>query len=178
MNPRWSARIARSLACQEADIISFFAAYGVWSDQDPPSALYSAYHAFVKQIIFIHTTGVPLKTLARFLRHEATLISLLNEDASTNTRLLVEGWKQKGAAQQRLLLSRYDIGAQVESKSLQPRLDFTEQSEAELFTGQEMGEDALRALATCARDRQYIMGHLRKKAPLLVNVGNWIGKYG
>lgn len=172
---KWITHVATELSCQQSILNRFITLYGAWDRSEPAPESLPLWVAFFRQLLYLHLSGIPLSRLAKYLQHEADLIALLNDQATS--QILVAGWAQKGRDRQRLFLSRYDVGADVDTGSLQPRLDFSASQTSELFSGPEMGADALRALQLCKRDHAALLSHLRSQAPILCKLGQWIRKY-
>jgi hypothetical protein len=66
----------------------------------------------------------------------------------------------------RLLLTNYDMGVEVPARTLQLGLNFADQL-PELFTGREMGEDALRVLNDYLKLHARIRSDVEAELPLV-----------
>ncbi len=73
----------------------------------------------------------------------------------------------------RLLLSGYDLGHPVNAAGLQTGLDFAKR-EDELFSHQEMGADALRALKLYAEIHTTVFERMRSEAAVLSASLKWV----
>jgi len=74
----------------------------------------------------------------------------------------------------RLLLTNYDLGVDLRAKSLQLGLSFAEKL-PELFTGKEMGEDALRVLNDYLKLYARIRSDVQARLPLVRAAARWAG---
>ncbi len=109
-------------------------------------AAYSkAYLAFLQTVVFLRTLGIPEETLLRLWQLEKKLLQLLHADSNGSSTWFLDACGSITHRDRRLLLSNYDLGVTVPSKTLQLGLNFAEKL-PELFGGAEMGEDALRVL--------------------------------
>ena len=165
--------VSNALAVDAGAVGEFFKYYdwGIFScsEEELPR-----YVGFLEQILFLKTSGISLPRLARQLEREKKLIDLIEGPQASS--VLTEGWGQKGKDNHRLLLSRYDLGADLETESIQGRLDFT-MKEVELFDGRAMGEDALKLLKKCVQDRILVIEFLRKTGPMLERTAKWAKRY-
>jgi len=106
-----------------------------------------AYLAFLETVVALRTLNIPEKTLVRLWRIERKLMRLLNVDSASSPTWFLDSCGPTRNHKRRLLLSNFDTGAALPSGAIQLGLAFTE-PEKELFTRQEMGEDALEVLKT------------------------------
>ena len=72
-------------------------------------------------------------------------MSLLNVDTSSSPTWMIDCHAAAGNECRRFLLSRFDIGTDLQGACVQPGLDFSP-APAELFGGRNIGEHALRLL--------------------------------
>ena len=104
-----------------------------------------AYFAFLQTVVFLRTFGISEETLLRLWQIEKKLLQLLHADSTGSATWFLDACGSITHRDRRLLLTNYDLGVTVPSKTLQLGLNFAEKL-PELFGGAEMGEDALRVL--------------------------------
>lgn len=104
-----------------------------------------AYLAFLKAVVHLRTLSITEDTLRDLLRIEKKLLVLLHADSSGSPTWFLDSCGATTRPKRRLLLTNYELGAEVHGKGLQLGLNFANTA-PELFLGQEMGEDALRVL--------------------------------
>ena len=80
--------------------------------------------------------------------------------------------RHDNAPRRRLLLTNYDLGVEVPTKTLQLGLNFAEQL-PELFTGREMGEDALRVLDDYLKFYARIPFDIKAELPMVRAAARW-----
>ncbi len=134
---------------------------------------YSAYARFIQTIIALRTFSVPLTEIADLFTKEQIVLRLLKVDAlgATPTWYL-DQCADKGHKDRRLLLTGYDVGFPIDSKVIQPNLDFGVRKK-ELFSGKEMGEDVRRALDSYLRLLAKIMARVEQERPVLNQALQW-----
>ena len=125
-----------------------------------------AYLEFVTKLIHLRALSVPEETLRNLWHIEKKLLLLLHADNTGSQTWFLDACGATSHPEQRLLLSNYDIGVEVPSKSLQLGLNFTKQL-PELFTGRQMGEDGLRVLHDYLQLYTRIRSDIRAELPLM-----------
>ncbi len=105
-----------------------------------------AYLAFLQTVVHLRTLSIPEETLRDLWHVEKKLLVLLHADSTGSPTWFLDSCGATTSPKRRLLLTNYELGAEVHGKSLQLGLNFADTT-PELFAGQEMGEDALRVLA-------------------------------
>ena len=109
-------------------------------------AIYSdAYLLFLQTVISLRTLNISEDTILELWRIERKLLLLLHADATGSPTWLIDSCGSRRNRKRRLLLTTVDIGVYLAPGTLQLGLQFSD-STKELFTGKEMGEDALTLL--------------------------------
>lgn len=104
-------------------------------------------------------------------------MNLLNADTSTSPTWMIDGHAAVWNDSRRLFLSRIDIGTDLQSACIQPGVDFSP-SPAELFSGRDMGEDALRVLGIYLSELKLVLAAVASQAALLGDAARWAGRMG
>ncbi|MES2469428.1 MAG: hypothetical protein V4675_19135 [Verrucomicrobiota bacterium] len=130
------------------------------------------YQAFLQTLIYLPAMNVPEDSLLELWGMEKKLWQLLHADSAGSPTWFLDACGQTTHPRRRLLLSNYDMGVELESRSLQLGLNFAA-SPAELFPGTEMGEDALRLLGKVQALTGRIHGEVRQEAPLVKAALKW-----
>lgn len=134
---------------------------------------YSAgYAILVSKLIWLQIASVPKKEIQTQLSRERKLLELLKVDSHAPSSTWFEDQCKEAWGSGHLLLSGYSLG---HSSGVQTGLDFSER-ESELFGSQEMGDDALRALALCMESQEKILARLRQETPVLSSALKWFRK--
>ena len=105
-----------------------------------------AYLAFLRTVVHLRILSISEKSLLELWQFEKKLLQLLHVDSTGSPTWFLDSCGQTGCPRQRLLLSNYDLGAELPTGGLQLGLNFTE-ALPELFAGKDMGEDTLRVLS-------------------------------
>jgi len=129
----------------------------------------SGYATLVKKLVFLDACSVPAKECLALLTAEKRLLELLKADSLNPVPDWFENLCTMKSGPNRLLLSGYDLERKT---GVQPGLDFAER-EKELFGHNEMGADALRALALCHKAADTIRARLGQELPLLSAALKW-----
>ena len=109
-------------------------------------ACYSeAYLAFLQTVVHLRTLSSTEETLRDLWHIEKKLLVLLHADSTRSPTWFLDSCGVTTSPKRRLLLTNYELGADVHGKGVQLGLNFADTA-PELFDGQEMGEDALRVL--------------------------------
>ena len=133
----------------------------------------SAYARFIQTIIALRTFSVPLGEIADLFTKEQIVLRILKVDAlGASSTWYLDQCDNKGHKERRLLLTGYDVGFPIDSKVIQPNLDFGIRKK-ELFSGKEMGEDVQRALDSYLRLLAKIMARVDQERPVLNQALQW-----
>ena len=125
------------------------------------------YLAFFQTVVHLRTLSIPEETLRDLWHLEKKLLVLLHADSTGSPTWFLDSCGATTSPKRRLLLTNYELGAEVQGKAVQLGLNFADTA-PELFAGPEMGEDALRVLndyrklhACISSDIQAELPHLR-----------------
>lgn len=133
----------------------------------------STYAQFIQTIITLRTFSVPLGEIADLFTKEQIVLRLLKVDAlGASSTWYLDQCGNNGHKERRLLLTDYDVGFPIDSKVIQPNLDFGMRKQ-ELFTGKEMGEDVRRALDSYLHLLAKIMARVEQEQPVLNQALQW-----
>ncbi len=136
-------------------------------------AFSDGYAILLRKLIALSLAAIPQKEIALMLSREQTLLRLLKVDTLNPIATWYEDMCVNRTGATRLLLSGYDLGRGIEGSGIQPSLDFASR-EKELFTGPEMGDDALRALHLCADTQRHIIRRLSVEQAVVASSLKWI----
>ncbi len=104
-----------------------------------------AYLAFLQTVVHLRTLSITEETLRDLWHIDKKLLVLLHADSTGSPTWFLDSCGATTSPKRRLLLTNYELDAEIQGKGLQLGLNFAETT-PELFAGQEMGEDALRVL--------------------------------
>lgn len=104
-----------------------------------------SYLLFLRTLIALRTLNVPEETTLTLWRIERKLLQLLHADTAGSPTWFLDSCGSRRKRGHRLLLSNFDIGVYLTPGTLQLGLQFSD-SAKELFSRDEMGEDALAML--------------------------------
>ena len=93
-------------------------------------------------------------------------------DSNGSPTWLIDACGQKADRNRRLLLTNFDMGMDLSAPGLQLGLNFADRP-AELFAGQEMGEDAIRVLNDYLKIRARILSDIGAEIPNVRAAINW-----
>jgi hypothetical protein len=99
-------------------------------------------------------------------------MSLLHADSTTSPTWFLDACGVSSVGKRRLLLSNYELGAEIESKGVQLGLNFADTT-PELFSGKEMGEDALRVLSDYRKLHARISADVRAEVLHVREAAGW-----
>jgi hypothetical protein len=146
-----------------------------------PSAIEGAYPAvyqsFFRLVVFLRLAQVPEEKIVELWTLERKLIHLLNADTTSSPTWMIDGHAVAGHDSRRLFLSRFDLGTDLESASLQPGLDFSP-APTELFGGRDMGEDAVRLLGIYRAELKPVLATVASQSVLLGEAARWASRLG
>lgn len=125
------------------------------------------YVSFLEIVTHLRVLGVSEEALVRLWAVERKLMELLHADSTGSPTWFLDACGSKGKQGHRLLLSNFDIGAFLPSGTVQLGLDFAGKTTPELFSGSEMGEDAILVLRQYLHLHQQIVRDIQLEVPIL-----------
>lgn len=125
-----------------------------------------AYRAFLQTVVHLRTLSITEETLRDIWLIEKKLLVLLHADSTGSPTWFLDSCGLVSNPRQRLLLTNHDMGAYVHDGGVQLGLNFAGTT-AELFTGQEMGEDATRVLAEYRKLQARIIAEVKLELPIV-----------
>jgi hypothetical protein len=134
------------------------------------------YLAFLRTVTFLRIMGVSEESLLELWHFEKKLMRLLHADVAGSLTWALDSCGQTKNGRRRLLLSNYDLGVDVPSGALQLGLDFTT-TPSELFSGREMGEDAIRVLTEYVKLYTHIRSNTRHEATMVNAALRWEARH-
>jgi len=138
-----------------------------------PGAGYSApYVAFLRTVVQLRALNVSEEKLRELWNLEKKLLQLLHVDSTGSPTWFLDSCGATPNPNRRLLLSNYEVGVDVEGGGLQLGLDFAE-AKPELFSGEVMGEDALRILNDYRHHYASIRAHVKRELPMTRKTIAW-----
>jgi hypothetical protein len=136
-------------------------------------ACYSeAYLAFLQTLVHLRTLSITEETLRDLWHIEKKLLVLLHADSTGSPTWFLDSCGATTCPKRRLLLTNYELGAEVQGKGVQLSLNFADTA-PELFAGQEMGEDALRVLNDYRKLYARISAEVKAEVPHLRAAVAW-----
>lgn len=127
----------------------------------PPS-----YLLFLRTVISLRTLNIAEETILDLWRIEKKLLQLLHADSTGSPTWFLDSCGSRRNRTHRLLLSNFDMGVFLASGTLQLGLQFSDTAK-ELFTGKEMGEDALSLLQAYLAASAQLQAAVTAEIPLL-----------
>lgn len=125
-----------------------------------------AYLEFLTKLVHLRALSITEESLRNLWHIEKKLLLILHADNTGSQTWFLDACGATSHPEQRLLLSNYNIGVEIPSKSLQLGLNFSDKL-PELFTGRQMGEDGLRVLHDYLQLCTRIRSDIRAELPLL-----------
>ena len=125
----------------------------------------SAYLAFLQTVVHLRTLSITEETLRDLWHIEKKLLVLLHADSTGSPTWFLDSCGATTSPKRRLLLTNYELGAEVHGKGVQLGLNFAGDTTPELFAGPEMGEDALRVLAEYRKLHRRILDEVKSELP-------------
>ncbi|MFY7874119.1 MAG: hypothetical protein ACOVQM_01645 [Pirellula sp.] len=132
----------------------------------------SAYLAFLQTVVHLRTLSITEETLRDLWHIEKKLLVLLHADSTGSPTWFLDSCGATTSPKRRLLLTNYELGAEVHGKGVQLGLNFADTA-PELFAGQEMGEDALRVLNDYRKLYARISAEVKAEMPLVRASVTW-----
>ena len=131
-----------------------------------------AYLAFLHTVVHLRTLSITEETLRDLWHIEKKLLVLLHADSTGSPTWFLDSCGAITSPKHRLLLTNYELGADVHGKVVQLGLNFGDTA-PELFAGQEMGEDALRVLNDYRKHYARISADVKAEMPLVRASVSW-----
>ncbi len=123
-----------------------------------------AYLAFLQKVVHLRTLSITEEMLRDLWHIEKKLLVMLHADSTGSPTWFLDSCGATTSPKRRLLLTNYELGAEVHGKGLQLGLNFADTA-PELFAGQEMGEDALRILHDYRKLHARISADVKAEVP-------------
>jgi hypothetical protein len=124
-----------------------------------------SYLAFLQTVVHLRTLSITEETLRDLWHIEKKLLVLLHADSTGSPTWFLDSCGATTSPKHRLLLTNYELGAEVHGKGVQLGLNFAGDTTLELFAGPEMGEDALRVLAEYRKLHRRILDEVKAELP-------------
>ena len=131
-----------------------------------------AYFEFLRVVVAFRTFNISEESLRELWHLEKKLLQLLHLDSTGSATWFLDACSQPENRHRRLLLTNYDLGVRISASNLQLGLNFATRP-AELFAGQEMGEDAMRVLRECVKLQMDIYCAVSAELPHIRAAVNW-----
>ena len=119
---------------------------------------------FLQSVVHLRTLTISEETLRDLWHIEKKLLVLLHADSTGSPTWFLDSCGTTTHPKRRLLLTNYELGAEVHGKGVQLGLNFADTA-PELFAGQEMGEDALRVLNDYRKLHARISAEVKAEVP-------------
>lgn len=131
------------------------------------------YLIFLEKVVAMRAFNVPLAKIGDLFEIEKKILTLLHFDSL----YLHDAWyfgsaEPQELSERHLLLTGHDLGFPIVDGDIQHNLDFAER-DAELFHGEEMGEDVRRVLTKYRGMVDEVRTTIRKEQPVLRNALDW-----
>lgn len=133
------------------------------------------YLAFLRKVVFLRTLGISEEAVLKLWQLEKKLMELLHADMTGSPTWFLDECGKGTRPRRRLLLTNYDVGADLFSRKLQLALPLNERTR-ELFEGHEMGEDALRVLDAYLKAYDRIQRDATLQIKPLRAAATWAGR--
>jgi hypothetical protein len=141
----------------------------------PPSkgACYSdAYLAFLRTIVYLRMLNIAEEHLLKLWHLEKKLLTLLHVNSTDSPTWFLDACGASSHPRNRLLLTNFDMGMELKFQAVQLGLNFSEEA-TELFSGKEMGEDALRILGQYLKLHTRVQSEVSKEMQLIGDASRW-----
>lgn len=136
------------------------------------SAYSEAYCDLLRCLVTLRRLNVAEDSLVELWEQEKKLLTLIHADTTGSPTWFLDSRGATTHPDRRLLLTQHDMGVSLAGHEIQIGLDFAP-SNTELFTGPQMGEDALRVLRKCLEGRARIMDQIALELPPLREALKW-----
>lgn len=130
------------------------------------------YYALLRKLVYLRTLGVSEESLCALWALEKKICELLNADSASSPTWFLDSSDCKDHRKRRLLLTGYDVGADLSATRAQLGLNFSA-SNPELFTAIEMGINILELLEDFKAKRKRILSTAQQERRLLRCAVNW-----
>lgn len=134
-----------------------------------------AYLDLLRKIVFLRVLGISEEAIVKLWQLEKKLMELLHADEVDSPTWFLDECGKRTHPRRRLLLTNYDVGADLFSRKLQLALPLKERTN-ELFQGHEMGEDALRVLESYLKTYDRIQRDASLQIRPLRAAATWAGR--
>lgn len=136
-------------------------------------ALYSEpYLDLLRCLVTLRRLNISEDSLLELWEQEKRLLQLIHADTTGSPTWFLDARGSTTHPERRLLLTHHDMGVSLAGNEIQIDLNFSS-SHAELFTGPQMGEDALRVLRKCLEGRAKILDQIEAELPSLRATVKW-----
>jgi hypothetical protein len=164
------AQIAKALNRSQVEIAGLRSRFEL---PEWPGARYPApYLDFLRTVVRLRSLNVSEEKLRQLWNLEKKLMQLLHVDSTGSPIWFLESCGAAPDPKRRLLLSNYELGVDIEGGGVQLGLDFAE-TPPELFSGEVMGEDALRILNDYRQHYAAIRTHVKRELSLARETIAW-----
>lgn len=131
------------------------------------------YIVLMEKVILLQAFTVPMEEIADLFAKELKILHLLNCDVLDDSPYwFLLGITGRGEDEQRLLLTGYNVGFPLTTKTIQTNLVFRKR-EAELFNGPEMGEDVYAVMQLYLELLRKVKSRIDRERPVLKNALAW-----
>jgi hypothetical protein len=131
------------------------------------------YLHFIEKVVSLRVLNVPLETIRQVFDTEKKILQLLNIDSLSDSETwYLDACGVHAETGSRLLLTEHDLGFSIDAEHIQSHLAFRER-EAELFNGEEMGEDVKRILRLYLKLVRKVKDRVQVERPVLLNALSW-----
>jgi hypothetical protein len=131
-----------------------------------------AYLMFLRKLIYLRSLSISEEILRDMWHLEKKLLQLLHVDSAGSLTWFLDACGAKDNPQRRLMLTSYDLGVEVPSRTLQLGLNFADKM-PEFFAGKEMGEDVLRVLNDYLKLKARIYSEIEAELPVVQAAIKW-----
>ena len=169
-------KLSAEIGCRRDEVRKIMEEFRLGNVDYGEGRRYECLLSCVRQAVFLRIAGVGMVTIRKLWEVERKLIEMVHGDSHGSPSWLVDGWGERGRSGQRLFLTRYAIGAEVNGLAIQEGLDFSERSR-ELFEGGEMGEDVMRVLEDYRGRFRKLSELLGRVQPLLEESTRWAKQF-
>lgn len=138
----------------------------------------NSYRIFLETIIILRAFAVPMEDIIELFEAEKRILRFLRADTLTlsPTWYLDQCGRGNGGGN-RLLLTNQDLGGSITDGGVQFHLDFRS-AHGELFSGAEMGQDAVRVMAAYETRLQKVRDRVKTEEVVLRRALAWSARWG
>ena len=131
-----------------------------------------AYFAFLQTVVHLRTLSITEEMLRNLWHIEKKLLVLFHADSTGSPTWFLDSCGATTNPKRRLLLSNYELGAEIHGKSTQMGGNFADTT-TERFAGQEMGDDALWVLNDYRKLHASISAEAKAEVPQVREAVTW-----